>query len=292
MGTRYEPELGALEFRELGERRAAQVRAAAQSAWQLFLTAHANQIIPAYPSVDPFRGDRSGVIGKLVVLPPIAPRDWLVHVDSTFLASSDGQFWYFTPLKSAATRAVFDASYRYRRLVSADIDESIAFVGLVLPDPMMMTSRGRSVAGLEFEPAAALMGDAMFVDLSDPTKLFAGEAELKDPGSTVPVDDASPRAVMEALVTALKAGDEETWKALFADWYLVPGDGPPLYYAFYPYPAASVDEDWIRSRRLINGDLYDVRAVWVGDPRTVLRAAEFPGAPQLDQVTTIRRTEP
>jgi len=64
----------------------------------------------------------------------------------------------------------------------------------------------------------------------------------------------------------------------------VPGEGPPLYYAFYPYPPANVDEDWIRSRALILGDLEDVRVVWTGEPRLLLRGTDYPGAPDLEEV--------
>ena len=177
-------------------------------------------------------------------------------------------------------RRVFDAMYRYTRFVAPNIRETIALVGRILPDPLMLAANGRTAAGLQVEPAAALMGEAMFVDLGvdhNGESPFAGELELKKQVSGLPGEKASPREVMEALVAALKAGDQETWKALFADWLNVPGEGQPLYYAFYPYPSASLAEDWIASRRLILDAVYDARVVWVSDLTVALRGDEFPG---------------
>jgi hypothetical protein len=89
---------------------------------------------------------------------------------------------------------------------------------------------------------------------------------------------------MEALVAALKAGDQKTWTALFAEWVNVPGEGQPLYYAYDPYPSGALNQDWIASRRLILEDVYDVRVVWVGDVMLALRGDEFPSAPRIEQV--------
>jgi hypothetical protein len=89
---------------------------------------------------------------------------------------------------------------------------------------------------------------------------------------------------MEALVAALKAGDQETWKALFADWLHVPGEGSPLYYSYYPYPPGRLGEDWIASRRVILDPVHDVRVMWAGEATMVLRGDEFPGAPRIEEV--------
>ena len=283
-GIPYELTSDALDFRELGEQRTAQITAAGQVAWQRYLADHAAETVPAFPSVDPFRGDRSGLVGNLVVLPEITPRQWLISMGSVFLSATDRTSWYFVPLEDPAVRAVYEAANRYRRCVAPDLRESILIAGRVLPDPRMLAADGSSAAGFDVAPAAALMGGSLFVDLEEPEHRFAGERDLKDLQVAELGPAATPRQVIEGLVSALKLGDEDAWKALFADWYLVPGEGPPLYYAFYPYPPANVDEDWIRSRALILGDLEDVRVVWTGEPRLLLRGTDHPGAPDVEEV--------
>jgi hypothetical protein len=286
-GTRYTLAADALDYRQLGEQRAKLVAAAAAAAWQAFRDRRAAEIVPAFPSVNPLREDSSKLAGKLVVLPPIAPRDWLVSVGATYLAASQNGYWYFAPLASPAMRRLFSALVRYRRFVSPDIREEIAFVGRILPEPRMMAARGLTVAGLEIEPLAALVGNAMFVDLSaapDDEPPFAGEAELKKHSSGVPPDSASPREVLEALVAALKAGDQGTWNALFADWRLVSGGQRPLYYAFSPYARGSRDEHWVASRRFMLDKVCDVRVAWTDDARIVLRGEELEDAPRIEEV--------
>ncbi|HKX39421.1 MAG TPA: hypothetical protein VJN20_12255 [Burkholderiales bacterium] len=284
-GTRYTLPADALDYRQLGEQRAKVVAAAAAAAWQDFRDQRAAEIIPAFPSVNPLRDDCSKLAGKLVVLPPIAPRDWLVSIDATFLSAVQDGYWYFAPLASPAMRRLYGALNRYRRFVSPDIREEIALVGRILPEPRMMAARGRTAAGLEVEPLAALVGGAMFVDLTagdEPP--FAGEAELKKHSSGVPADSASPREVLEALGAALKAGDQDTWNALFADWRLVVGGERPLYYAFSPYTRGSRDEHWVASRRFMLDKVCDVRVSWTDDARLVLRGDEFEGAPRIEEV--------
>jgi hypothetical protein len=125
-GTRCTLAADALDYRQLGEQRAKLV--AARLPPPGFHDQRAAEIIPAFPSLNPLRDDCSKLAGKLVVLPPIAPRDWLVSVGATYLAASQNGYWYFAPLASPAMRRLFSALVRYRRFVSPDIREEIAFV--------------------------------------------------------------------------------------------------------------------------------------------------------------------
>ena len=286
-GTRYLLDADALDYRAQEAERVEEVRKAATDAWNAYLAAHAGEVVAPFPSVDPFRGDRSHLVGKLVALPPLGPRDWLVSIDTPYLAATDGSYWYFAATQSPAMRRVFMAANRYKRFVSPAIREEFALIGRIMPDPRMMTAHGRTVAGLQIEPLAALVGNAMFVDLSlvrGEESPFAGEDALKKQPSGLPAPHAAPREVLEALVAALKANDQATWNALFADWRLVTGEGRPLYYAYHPYPFASRDEDWIRSRRQLLDTIYDVRVVWLSETRVVLHGDEFEGAPRIDEV--------
>jgi hypothetical protein len=286
-GTRYDLPPAALAYRELESVCARRVADAGAAAWQAFLDASTAETVPAFPAPDPFREDLSPVVGKLVVLPPVGPGDWLVNVGTTYLAATDRSSWYFVAAQSPAMRRVFDAQYRYQRLVSPDLDERVALVGRILPGPRMMVANERTVAGLEVEPLAALMGQTLFVDpsvLRDGTSPFAGEDDLAKHPSAVPSDNASPHELLQALIDALKANDQATWNALFADWRLLLGESRPLYYAYFPYAPSQQSEDWIRSRRLVLDKVCDVCVRWVGNPVIVLRADEFAGVPRVEQL--------
>ena len=286
-GTRYTLEPEALDFRQLKEERAAQVASAAADAWTTFLTQHAADLLGEAPSIDPMRGDRTQVTGKLVALPPIPPNQWVVSINRNFLSSEQNGAWYFVPADSPAMRRAFLAQHLYKQHVSPQIADAYALVGRVLPDPRMVVVQGRGVAGFELEPVAVLAGNAMFVDLTvvrDDASPFAGEDELKKQGATLPRDEATPREVLEALVAALKAGNQDVWNQLFAEWRFLSDEERPIYYPFYPYSAGSRDEDWIRSQRRVLDTVCDVRVVWVGDPRLLQPGNEYPGAPRIEEV--------
>jgi hypothetical protein len=286
-GTRYTLDDGALDFRQLGEERAQQVAAAAADAWRALLAVHAAEIVPAFPSVDPFRGDRSDLVGKLVVLDRIGPRDWVAGVDRNFLSSTRDGFWYFAAADSPPMRRLWIAMQRYRRHVSPQLDETFAVVGRILPDPRMMVVERRGVAGLEVDPVAVLAGGAMFVDLTvvrGDESPFAGEDSVQKLSAGLPPNDATPKQVLEGLIAALKAGEEDVWNSLYADWRFLPDEQQPLYYPYYPYPRGSRDEDWIRSRRLMHEQVCDVRVVWIGETRLLARGDEYEGAPRIEQV--------
>jgi hypothetical protein len=287
-GTRYTLSPDALDFRQIEEERTAQVTRIAADAWAAFLAAHDGKVLHEIPSIDPLRDDRSAVSGKLVVLPPIPPAQWVVSVDRSFLWSEQNRTWIFVPADAPGMRRAFLAQQRYKRLVTPRIRDTYAVVGRVLPDPRMVVMGGAGVAGFEVEPIALLADNAMFVDLSvvrEGESPFAGEDEIKRPRATPPPDAASPREVLETMVAALKAGDQNVWSQLFADWRFAPDDQRPIYYPFDPYIPGTRDEDWIRSERRMLETICDVRVVWVDDPRVLQKGDEYPGAPRIEHVS-------
>ena len=286
-GTRYTLSPDALAFRQLEEERSAQVVRKGADAWKGYLAARDGEVLTDIPSVDPMRGDSSVLSGKLVKLPAIPPTQWVVSVDRNFLSSEQNRTWFFVPADAPGMRKVFLAQQRYKRLVSPRIRDSYAVIGRVLPDPRMVVTGGRAVAGFDVEPLAVLADDAMFVDLSverGDESPFAGEDDVTRPRVALPADGASPREVLETMVAALKAGDQQVWNELFAVWRFVPGAHRPLYYPFDPYPPGARNEDWIRAQRRMLETVCDVRVVWVGDVQVLQTGAEYPGAPRLEQV--------
>src|SRR5262249_44345223 len=152
----------------------------------------------------------------------------------------------------SATR-VFDAVQRYRRYVSPRIDETYAVIGRIRPEPKMVVVDGRAVTGLSLEVLGATVGDAMFVDVTKGDRgasPFAGEESLTKSPPLMPAADASPRAVIEALIAAIKNNDQPTWNQLFATWRAErwPGDGSLIW---YPYYERQLDSAWVDSRQLM-----------------------------------------
>jgi hypothetical protein len=285
-GTRYAVSPKDLDFRKAEDERVAHVGGLATAAWQAFVAAHAAETIPAFPALDPVHADRATVAGKLVLLPAIENRNWVAEsVRNYFALGSDSDGWYFADAESDAALRMLRAARRYQRLVSPALPASYLTVGRVLPDPRLLVMDKRGVYGLQFEPVAALAGEQMFVDLTqvkDGESLFEGEAAFSIPSTAVPAPGATPRQVMEALVDALKAGDQATWNALFATWWVSLEDGKAL---IHPSLSDRGGEDWEASRRLVLDKVCDVRVAWTGEVRAVTSGKEFERAPLVEEVT-------
>lgn len=276
----------ALAFRSLGEELVRRIGALATKAWSDAKAARADQTLPGFPAIDPFRGDRSSVVGKLVVLPPVREHQWRMDMGKAYLAWNESDFWVFAPVDSPLMARIFDAVRRYEKLVAPGLRLEIELIGRVLPDPRLLAGSGRPAAGLEVEPVAALVGGVVFVDVGvveDERSPFAGEASIHRESGGPPGDASTPRQVIEAMIAAVKRGDQETWNALFAEWRAVPDADRPIWYPLYPWNGR--DEDWIRSRRLLLDRVLDTRVRWVDEPRVIIRGDEAPGLPRIDQVT-------
>ncbi|AKQ66821.1 hypothetical protein A176_003733 [Myxococcus hansupus] len=275
----------ALDFRTRGEASVKDIGLQATSAWQALLAARAEETLGAFPTVDPFRGDRSAVTGKLVSLPQVTQREWLMDMGKAYLAWSQSGAWVFCPVESPAMKRLFAALHRYQKRVTPSVRIDISLLGRILPDPRLLAGSGRAVAGLEVEPVAALIGGAVCVDVSDTREggpFFAGEASLTHEALGAPADDASPREILEAMVAAVKHGDQATWNDLFADWRAVPDGQRPIYYPVWTWN--SRDSEWMRSRRLLLDKVLDARVHWMGDVNVVIRGDEAPGVPRIEEV--------
>lgn len=284
-GRKYEITPEALQYRSAEEERVQHVADAARSAWESFLKAKAAETIEPFPGVDPIHGNLSTVMGKYVVLPPLAYRDWVSEAGHNWLATGEGRSWYFVDTELPAAERMLLATRRYRKVVAPNIREDYALIGRVLPEPRLLVIRDRGTFGIQVEPVAALVGDAMFVDLTvekNGVSPFAGEEAMMKPSAAMPSDDATPRQVMEAWVAALKEGDVALWKALFANWWLTTlADGRPVFHA---WEVQMSDSAWEDSRRRMQDDVYGIVVVWTGEPRDVLTGMEFERAPRIEEV--------
>lgn len=272
----------ALEFRRAEEEKVAKVTAIAASAWAVAVDSVKATTIPSFPAAHPIRGDRNAAIGRHVVLPPLGNRDWIAEAGhGWFVAGNDSDNRYVIDAEGPEAVAMLRARNRYQRLVSPRVDAQYQFIGQVMEQPKMLVVGQRAHFCLQLKPVAALVGDAMFVDLTRAEPEFAGEQEIRVPMGARPADDADPATVMRTLITAAKGGDQALWNALFGAWRV---DRLPDGRALLQTSASIPDEPWVRTRASLMGRVLDARVSWVGEPRLVLDGSAYPGAPRIEEV--------
>jgi hypothetical protein len=282
----------ALAYRALGEQRADEVREQARAAWQALQAELGDRLVaPLFPAVNPIHGDRVSVVGRYAQLPPLRNRDWIGEAGRTWFVAGSGQDgFYFVDAEGPAAVAMQDALARYRRLVMPGIDESYELVGQVQPQPGHLVVGERAWFGLQLEPAAALVGGSMFVDLralQDGRAPFAGEDALHGHAPAPPPDDAGPAEVLQAMVAALKAADQDLWLALFATWSVETlSDGRTLFRANAQEQPERYFEE---ARRRIMERVHDMGPVWVDDVRVVVPGDRYPGQLRIEETTVEMR---
>lgn len=283
-GKRADPPVD-LEYRSLGEQRAALAKKAAQQAWQAILAETTSERIPATPAISPMK--REQAVGKVIELPAITNSQIINDLGKTIGvvgAPRDGHYW-FLMFDRPEIRAFYEVLYRYQGHVNPRITERYRYLARVLDDPWMLTVSGRPATGLALQPLAALAGeDELFVDLRPPQPQFAGEADLSA-FTAITCEDSSPISVLQAMIQAVKTGNEAMWRSLFAPWRTIAGGGGRTIIDFtYATDTRMFASPWDLSRRNITGDVYDARVSHAEKVRRVLARADGNGLPDVDQV--------
>jgi len=279
---------GALDYRELGEHRADEIREQAQAAWEAIQAELASQTItPIFPAVHPIHGDRAAVTGRYVLLPALRNQDWVGEAGRTwFVSGSPSDGWYFADAEGEEAVWMLDALARYRRLVMPNLDERYELIGQVQAQPGQLVIGERAYFGLRLKPVAALIGGVVFVDLrqaQDGVVRFAGEQALRAHSACAPPDAASPAEVMQAMVSALKAGELDLWISLFATWGIETlADGRAL---FRMNAVEQPERYFEEARRRIMERVFDMRPVWIDDVRVIIPGDAYPGQQRLEEVT-------
>jgi hypothetical protein len=274
-----------LEYRRLGEQRAAQVKTASKAAWESAQKSLGAQTIPAFPTANPLE-QRAKVVGKVVVLPPINPRAWINEAGRCYLTSGNrAQGYYFIGCQHPAMARLFEAQFRYQRSVQPKLEENYAVIGRILDEPRLLVIGGEAQIGLVLEPLGVMIGDSVFVDLrvnKDNVSLFAAEDALKSKTLALPPVTASPRQVIETMIEAVKWGDESLWRKLFAESEVWVENGRIGYST--QRPTASMSDDWVRSRRLILESVFDARVAFVTAKQVLVTPQLIRGAPMVEEV--------
>lgn len=286
-GRRYELSAADLEWRSIGEVRAARVREAAQAARAAFLERIAADRIEAFPAVDALNTEaRAAVAGKVVVLPKLVEDNWCMSAGKPWMVTTGDGGRYFIAVEAPQFHRFYVARQRYSRSVQADVTEHLSIVGRILPNPKMFVRESSPLPGLELQPIAIGAGDDVFVvvDEDDAVPRFAGEESLVNLIVPPPADDASPIEVMNAFFHCLKIGEEDEWRAFFAPWDACRWDGRAYFYALRAADDRLLADEWVRARRLVEGKVQEVRAVWESEVQPLLSADDIEGAPTVEQV--------
>ncbi len=274
-----------LAYRTEDEVRVRQIAVAAQADWQAALANPSADLVPTFPAEHPIHGQLKQVSGRCVVLSDLRTRQWISEAGhGYFSAGNDADGWYFLDMESMGAQRMLRAVRRYQRRVSARLEERYNLLVRILPDPRILVMNDIGHWGLQVELLAANVGDSLFVDVrgGEAAPLFAGEAGLMTAHGELPSPTASPAAVVEAMILAVKNDDLTLWKGLFADWMLRNNpDGSPQVCFLMQVPS---EEDFGRSRTSFAGRLYDARVLWTDDPRLVTTGQEYPGAPRVEEV--------
>lgn len=268
-----------LEYRALGEKRKAIAKQEAAKAWEALRKEATGAAFPV-PAVT----ERHKIVGKIVELPAVSFRDIVNDLGQAFMAigsPSDG--YYFLALESPTLFRFYKAMYRYKGQINPTLPERYRYLARVKDDLQMVTVKGRAYTGLSLELLAAMAGDdECCIDLRVDPPTFAGEDKLSSFTPIVVDESAPPERTIEAMIQAIKLGDQKTWQGLFADWRVMTGaGGRETIDAAYAPRTAALNSEWERSRRNIMGDVLDARVERVEPVKQILARAD--GLPEVTQ---------
>ncbi len=228
--------------------------------------------IESLPEVDPIRGNRASIAGRVVTLPRLedeiseAGHGW-------YVAKGAGTCIFLVDTATPAFIAIFRAMERFKRVIAPDINDVFELIGKVTGRPTMVATGREIYTGIIVQPLAALADGKMFVDVSGggTDAPFAGEANVVKPPRVESRSDMTPTETFRSFINALKLGDQDLWQSFFALWsceltgigdqYVYDPEGGPTPNAHNLY--------YVIARRVIMADVYDVRVVTVGKPKTV-----------------------
>ncbi|HEX2699847.1 MAG TPA: hypothetical protein VHM89_06545 [Acidimicrobiales bacterium] len=195
-GRRYELTDADLDDRRADDERAAQVAGAGRAAWDDLLAGLAADTMPAFPASHPVRDGLAAAAGKVVVLPELGNDSWVAEAGhGWFVAGSPDENWYFVDAEAEPAQAMLVAAGRYRKVVAPDLAETYLLCGRIQPEARLLMIGERAYFGAPLELLGALVGGAMFVDV---TKRRRRRRSLRRRG---PVHQARPAAAARRRVT-------------------------------------------------------------------------------------------
>jgi hypothetical protein len=288
-GRRYELTDEDVAWKRLGEERVAEISALGAKAREAMLAKLKPETIEPFPTIDPIRGDRASVAGKVVVLPNITKREWVAEGGRIWFSFGDARRGhYFMSLRSPAAGRMFDAQYRYQLAVSPRVPEGHLIIGRISSDPAMLVVNDKAITGLQIEPLAATVGDRFFVDLTSPNEqgesFYIGEEALMRVEPVVVPDTASPAEVIAAYYRCLQTGMQQASEKLFTSWHAARDTTRPRYDPGWGAPSHRLMQQFNDGRRRMLEKVEAVRVVGTGEVEVIVKGDEFPGATLIEEV--------
>jgi hypothetical protein len=271
-GRKYDLTEDDIGYRKLSAARVEQAQVLAVKTRDAFLEKAGAVPLDSLPDVNPVRGDRKQISGRVVTFPQLSEE-----------ISEAGHGWYApqTPggrvflldTRAPAFIAIYRAMERFKQRITPDLNDAFELIGKVSDRPVMVATARKVFTGMLVDPLAALVDGKMFVDVSGGTEdaAFAGEAEAVKPPSVKLRPDMAPTEVFRQFVNALKLGDQDLWQSFFASWSCDPtGIGDQRVYDAEGGPVPNAHNlDYVIARRVIMSSVYDVRVVTEGPPKPI-----------------------
>lgn len=280
VGREYSVGPEVLEFRTRAERAKIDVAEAGKKARESFLAAHAAEILPNLPQLDPILDDRSAITGKLVQMPRATNREWISQGTTTYFIFNQGNAWFFADAQAPSVQSILEARLRYTKDVDADVRAEFNFIARIEDIPALVVVNERGRFGLRVDPVAATIGDnAFFVEAQQP--MYVGEEAQRGKRPAPPPDDATPEAVLNALIASVKEGDRPLYRALHSSFDICFLDnGLPRINTGILFTEGL---EWEDARRKVMELVCDVRIVWTDEVEDLVKGTEFSGAPRIQQ---------
>jgi hypothetical protein len=298
-----------LAYRALGEARAAQATAAADTAFVKFMAdIEASLLENAPSSPNSFTEDTRHLVGKVVRLPELGRRQILFETRRSWFWSGAGGGGWVIDRHAEGLQHLYQASAEYTEKVDPYFREyKVVFVGVVKPEPALVSDAHRdiTVSGVRVEPLAALITNAtdssrrLFVDLRSgkTDEAFAGEAALAA-GIRRPklAENAGPAEVLMTAFEAMKMGDMETWLKCYANWMVrswYVGSESYLYVdrTWEVMGGRSAASTWDQARQKLMDTIYGVEVARIGPVRTVFDATLQPADRRVTDRDAPKRVE-
>ena len=268
-GRRYNLGPDDLVYRSLSEARVQDAIDRATRSWATYL-AHTRAVeLSSLPPVDPVRGDRSAITGRMVLLPEMHEISEAGH--GWFWAKGSGASVFLVDQRSRAFRIILQAMLRFQELITPAINGRFTLVGEIGDSPAMVASGRQVFTGLTIEPVAALVDGRMFIETSvgDAAK-FEGEEDATKPPVVDTRSDLSPAEVFRSFINALKVGEAELWASFLATWSCSDADGQGVYQPDDGPANKDHYREYTRARQQITGPVYDARVVNTSDVKVIL----------------------
>jgi hypothetical protein len=279
-GKKYDLTPADLAYRSLTAHRVDEAVAAGSAARDSFLEKAGAVPLESLPAIDPIRGDRQSITGKVVVIPKTELISQAGH--GWYWASGAGGTVYLIDSESPVLTGIYLAVERFKQLVAPDVNDVHSFIGRVTGMPTMVAT-GRTVyTGVVVDVVADTVDGKVFVDASSSTgqPRFANEEKMLRPPVVETGAGQTPEGVMGSFFNALKLGDQDLWASFFASWSCEEEDGGRFVYDPEGGPVPnSLNGLYVHARKMIMSTVYDVRVARVDKARTVLEK------PKVEQVT-------